>query len=125
MRESEAGDGVQICPSCHGLWVDWFAGDLPDVASRAKPLPPTPADDERSSGEHACPSCNAHLHSEAYGARDGHEISEGIEVMRCGTCAGVYVDRSSFDALAAMAEWEQPGGVLRVLLRRLLAWLWP
>jgi Zn-finger nucleic acid-binding protein len=84
---------VDVCPGCKGLWLDWFDGEPSHVASEAAPLSvpqgPTPAVlDAR------CPECRCPLALEHY--------RESLALWRCGACAGTFVPRVSFEALAEL-----------------------
>lgn len=117
MGARTAGEAlVDVCPACRGVWLDWFDGDAPPVARELAPLSrpshgliePTPE------GGH-CPRCQAALYAEPYAAPTGPVI------MRCGECAGTFVPRGAFDALAALEtgeapEPEAPAGFFRRLI---------
>jgi Zn-finger nucleic acid-binding protein len=127
LEERAAGEAlVDICPACGGVWVDWFDGELTpvvrDVAALGRPSgrerPP-----EGARGH--CPRCAAGLYGDPH-AGD----SLGPLLLRCGECAGSFVPRDAFDAIATFepgAAPEPPAGaagfwrrlveVVRALLR--------
>jgi Zn-finger nucleic acid-binding protein len=86
---------VEVCPSCKGLWIDWFDGDLVHVAKQAAPLsvPPLAA---VPTGNPSCADCRCKMVFEHYATGPG--------LWRCGACAGTFVPRSSFEALVDLAS---------------------
>src|SRR5262245_52351388 len=92
LEPNDVGDAVvDVCPSCSGVWVDWYDGQLEVLAGRA----PRHAVLARASGEvgaNECPRCGLQLHTE-------HVGKARTEVLRCGACAGAFVSRSGCDEL--------------------------
>jgi Zn-finger nucleic acid-binding protein len=95
MEMRTAGDAmVDVCPTCRGLWLDWFDGDTLAVTELALPLSrraPAPA-----SGDPKCPRCTLPL------AQSEHAAG-GPVVWRCGECAGTFLPRDTVDALLIWA----------------------
>lgn len=90
---------VDVCGDCHGVWVDWFDGDLGHVIEQVSsddPSSATPGRETQKSG--ACPKCQARLVAE--------DREDGVSLLRCGDCGGAFVPRSSFMPLIAMAHKE-------------------
>ena len=88
-----AGCTVDVCPSCRGLWVDWFDGELLDVARQTGPLshrPPVAFDPTAA----PCPRC---LRPMTLGS------VEGILLVRCAECGGTFVPRAAFEDLLTYA----------------------
>jgi len=79
---------VDTCPQCRGLWVDWFDGELVAIVKESAPL------SFRATGDlprdAACPRCTRALAREAFA---------GVQLLRCGECAGSFVPRDAFNAL--------------------------
>jgi Zn-finger nucleic acid-binding protein len=95
MEMRPAGDAiVDVCPTCRGLWLDWFDGDTLAVTELALPLSrrPTPA----AAGDPKCPRCTQPL------AQREHDAG-GPAVWRCGECAGTFLPRDTVDALLIWA----------------------
>jgi Zn-finger nucleic acid-binding protein len=109
-----AGDAeIDMCPQCHGIWVDWFDGNLVRVARDAAPIEPGA---HASGGSHACPRCHRRLHTESF---------RGARVRRCAECAGTFVERKAFDDLIALAIEEpkkkEPSAIDRLI--EVVRWL--
>lgn len=109
------GCTVDVCPSCKGLWVDWFDGDLLDVARQTGPLShrePVAFDPTRA----ACPRC---LRPMSVGNVEGLAAL----LVRCGECGGTFVPRAAFGDLLdhAMGDTSgmdpEPEGVFARLVR--------
>jgi Zn-finger nucleic acid-binding protein len=89
MSQRIAGDAeIDVCPTCHGIWVDWFDGDLQKVAHDAAPIEPG---QPVGGGTSLCPRCTQPLHFEKL-------------LRRCSDCAGTFVPRSAFDDLLVHEE---------------------
>jgi len=90
---------VDVCGDCHGVWVDWFDGDLGHVVEQVA-SDTTDAAAARREGKSggACPKCQARLSVED---RNG-----GVHLLRCGDCGGAFVPHSSFLPLIALAHQE-------------------
>jgi Zn-finger nucleic acid-binding protein len=107
---------IDVCSGCKGLWLDWldwFDGELAQVAHDAAPLslPRSPAPEP---GTRACPDCRTPLAHQAYRNVPG--------LFRCGECAGTFVPRTSFEALAQLTDVveEHPRSALRRLVDAIL-----
>lgn len=89
---------VDVCGDCHGVWVDWFDGDLGHVIEQVSedPVSTSPNRETKSGG--ACPKCQARLTSE--------NRADGVSLLRCGDCGGAFVPRASFMPLIALAHQE-------------------
>jgi Zn-finger nucleic acid-binding protein len=122
-RDAGEGEIVDVCPSCAGVWIDWLDGDPSTLARGLAPLGGALAPSDGAHGA-PCPRCSHALSEERYGGA-------GPRVLRCVDCAGAFVPRSSYDALAALEPPEheepapptEPEGLawLVALLRRWLA----
>ena len=112
-EEQPRGDvRVEICNGCSGLFIDWLDGDVRAVVKEVADLPAPVGEAGRGTG--ACPHCAVELHPEAFG-------TGAVAVLRCGSCAGVFVPRSSFEELRAQASQERREEVPRdPFLTRLL-----
>jgi Zn-finger nucleic acid-binding protein len=102
MELRPAGDAmIDVCPTCRGLWLDWFDGDTLSLTELALPLSRRPGVAMR--GEPPCPRCVRPL------AEQGHEVT-GPAVWRCGECAGTFLSRDAVDALLIWAgtQWQPP-----------------
>jgi Zn-finger nucleic acid-binding protein len=86
---------VDRCPDCGGLWIEWFDGELSMVAAGARHAPP--ATRAESTGAGACPDCRAPLSAVRY-----PEEKSGVEILRCGACAGAFVPRGALEVIAAL-----------------------
>lgn len=89
---------VEVCPACHGLWLDWLDGDVSTVTSKVRSVPRAEA---RATGSGECPVCAVELSSAPVG-------TTGVEVLRCGECAGTFVPRASIKAVAGAARGPLP-----------------
>ena len=125
MQERETAHAVvDVCGQCSGIWVDWFDGEMVQVAKETGTLPSAlPHTVDGGSGQ--CPSCRAPLAVMRY-----LDEERGARVLRCGDCAGAFVPRSSLSDLLSMspADVAQPDddpGLLERLtarLRSLFGW---
>jgi len=114
MAVESVGDAdVDVCSACGGMWVDWFDGEVRQVAttvmaregSRPPPPPSPPRNEMVATG--ACPRCSRQLAVERYVVRvgvDGRGLSQttGADLLRCEECAGVFVARTSAALLATL-----------------------
>lgn len=92
---STAGVLVDRCPDCGGLWIDWFDGEISQIATRARNLAqPAPL---LRDGSNCCPDCRSALSAARYPDAEG-----GAEVLRCGACAGAFVPRGSLELVIAL-----------------------
>ena len=117
MSEKNLYDAVvDVCGNCHGVWVDWFDGDLGHVIEQVSedgPKSDWPRGTAESGG--ACPKCQTRLTSE--------DRADGVLFFRCGDCGGAFVPRASFLPLIALAhgEPEIPGQTSSSVFARLVA----
>lgn len=115
---------VDVCPRCKGIWVDWFDGELHEVALQASPMsiPSTVIAELKTAN---CPHCKRSIDLQPYGPG-------GPALWRCGECAGAFVPRASFEALTEMmppedvppSQHDEPKSAfdkLRAILHRLLS----
>lgn len=99
LEEQTRGDArIELCNGCGGLYIDWHDGEVPAVVRKVGSLPAGSTLSGGGSG--ACPHCSIALHAEAF---DGTDAT----VLRCGSCAGVFVPRSAFDALRRHARGQR------------------
>ncbi|HMR75200.1 MAG TPA: zf-TFIIB domain-containing protein [Polyangiaceae bacterium] len=125
MRERRTAHAVvDVCGQCSGLWIEWFDGEMTQVAREAEAgdLPEAvPA--AREYGSLTCPTCRVELELRRYPSH-----VDGAEVLRCGECAGAFVPRGSGEQLASSTPEEHtaddPGLLERLTssLRRLFGW---
>jgi Zn-finger nucleic acid-binding protein len=100
MELRAAGDAtIDVCPTCRGLWLDWFDGDTLALAEMAMPLSrrasaPVPA-------KVLCPRCTHPLEERAHD-------SSGPIVWRCLECAGSFLPRATVEALLIWAASSAP-----------------
>ena len=103
---------IDVCDACGGLWLDWFDGEPHAVAAEVEevrsgtPIPPI------NTSEKHCPRCTKVLAPELLrwlDARDEEWVT-GVEVFRCGECAGSFIPRSSAHLLHARSNEVQPHG---------------
>ncbi len=101
---------IDVCDACGGLWLDWFDGEPHAVAVEIEAVrsgtPIAPVD----TSEKHCPRCTKDLESELLrwlDARDEEWVT-GVEVFRCGECAGVFIPRSSAHLLHDRSSEVQP-----------------
>jgi Zn-finger nucleic acid-binding protein len=100
---------VDLCPTCQGLWVDWFDGELSEVVRASAPVPP---DSGRSltSSQPVCPRCTRPLTFEPVPATLSF-------IQRCGECAGAFIPRGSFDdVIGHVEQTPEPTDILTKLL---------
>jgi len=99
MTEKNLFDAVvDVCGDCHGVWVDWFDGDLGHVIEQVSADDPSAAPARATKKSGACPKCQAQLNAE--------DRADGVSLLRCGDCGGAFVPRSSFVPLIAVAHKE-------------------
>lgn len=93
---------IDVCPACAGIWVDWFDGDLAEMA-RASDAAPTRAIAPR--GAPTCPRCQLGLDEELHAglrSEDGERVTGGgAVILRCAECAGAFVPGASVRLLAS------------------------
>jgi Zn-finger nucleic acid-binding protein len=127
MTQKTLGEAeVDVCNACGGLWVDWFDGEVRNIATEAlshpshAPMPPGQHNEPRAIG--ACPRCTRQLARERYvikaavkatDPKDGSDNvtvaqETGAELLRCEECAGAFVSRTSAETLATLPADEEP-----------------
>lgn len=104
---------VDVCRGCGGLWIEWFDGELSAVARSVSPVRGV---GDRNAGPATCPACQEPLYHERYGG-------DGSDIARCGSCAGAFVPRASYDALVALGPPESEAEVELGVLQQLYRWL--
>lgn len=92
----EEGIEIDVCPICHGVWLD--AGELESFA-KAQATALREVDRKRLS-ELRCPKCVERTFAVC-------ETSRG-EYAMCIECHGVFIGGKTMDELAAEAKNEQP-----------------
>jgi Zn-finger nucleic acid-binding protein len=91
LEPKDVGDSViDVCPTCAGIWVDWFDGELDVMVKGGKGAPR--AEPREGIGAGACPRCGRGLDHEVY-------LGSGVPILRCGECAGAFVSHASASAL--------------------------
>jgi Zn-finger nucleic acid-binding protein len=118
---------VDVCPTCHGLWIDWFDGDLAHLTREAgSPAVYSPA--SRSPKVGACPRCGVQLDAERLSVVVAEHAGPtpppppaSPEVWRCADCVGAFVPRASAELIIALQlatakEAPRPPGLLDKLL---------
>lgn len=99
---------VDICTACGGMWVDWFDGEVRQVAASvlaregSRPPPPPASLRNETVATGACPRCTCQLAVERYTVR-----TETTDLLRCEQCAGVFVPRTSAEVLSTLPPDEQ------------------
>ena len=127
MTQKALGEAeVDVCNACGGLWVDWFDGEVRNIATEAlshpshAPMPPAERNEAVAIG--ACPRCTRQLARERYVMKAAVKSSDptdrqgmqtmtqetGAELLRCEECAGVFVSRTSAETLATLTPDEAP-----------------
>lgn len=103
---------VDVCGTCGGIWIDWFDGEVRQVATSAlaaAAVTPPNQVDRPSRNEAiaigACPRCTRQLVAERY-QLDGQ--TTGSELLRCEDCLGVFVTKASADVLATLPPKDEP-----------------
>jgi Zn-finger nucleic acid-binding protein len=82
---------VDVCTTCQGVWIEWFDGQIVEIA-RTVP-PPSHAPVPRLGPQKGvCPTCQQKLTREEVG---------GVSITRCGECAGAFVSREAIAVLGA------------------------
>ncbi len=130
MDERGAADVmIDVCPTCRGLWIDWFDGDTVDVAMKAAPLSmraPVALDPSKT----FCPRDQQPLNFSNHAAGEhatGPLTGQGPVILRCGECGGSFVPRTVFDELLELANPpaetapNSPLGKLLAALKRIFA----
>lgn len=78
------GVHVDVCPDCAGAWIDWMDGELASVAQK---LDIPKVGQAGAAGDPCCPICSGALAAQA--------VLQGVEVLRCGSCAGAFLTRDA------------------------------
>lgn len=113
---------VDVCASCQGIWIDWFDGEVGDVARDVLAVTAhTPVSSSASSMRNesravgGCPRCNGvQLVAEryvlkkqpAFGKAETQET--GAELLRCEHCAGSFVSATSASLLGTLPADADP-----------------
>lgn len=114
---------IDVCPTCSGIWIDWFDGEIGAVArdirlaTQRAPVPgPTSSLRNEAIAIGGCPRCQGvQLVVERYvlrhqpggpGAKTESQET-GAELLRCEHCAGSFVSATSADTLARLPPEEQ------------------
>jgi hypothetical protein len=122
---------VDVCPTCLGLWIDWFDGDIAHLTREAG-SPPVYAPASGKAGEGKCPRCTVALTAEPLLSAPETERASlpphrpPPTVYRCSDCAGAFVPRAAAEEIIALGlatarEPDAPPGVLDRLLAVLRA----
>ena len=91
LEPKEVGESViDVCPTCAGIWVDWFDGELDAMVKGGRSAPRD--EDREGLGAGACPRCGRALDAELY-------LDSGVPIRRCGECSGAFVSHASATAL--------------------------
>jgi hypothetical protein len=93
-REGEDDNAYCECPTCRGIWVDWWHGEASGIA-RTVPPHAGPAPGGRRGG--ACPRDGSALIDRPY-------LDSGPVVERCPTCLGLFARRELVEPLAEFHE---------------------
>ncbi len=127
MNAEQTGDAeVDVCTGCGGMWVDWFDGEVRQVATQilageaagaSRPPPNGSKLRNEPFATGACPRCTRQLVVERYvvrvdvGPRSLERTSvsttTGADLLRCEECAGVFVPRTSASLLATLPPAEE------------------
>jgi Zn-finger nucleic acid-binding protein len=110
---------IDVCPSCRGLWLDWFDGEIASLVKKARARPDIGAGVGSSAStdgrEPRCPRCGEPL---------GIDFVHGVGLLRCGACAGVFVERQNVAALAdVVPRSERESATEGLDLARFVKWL--
>ncbi len=108
--ESTPSAEIDVCDTCGGLWLDWFDGEPHALAAEVEerrsgtPIPPASASTKK------CPRCQQVLVAETLPWLDAQpeELVDGVEVFRCGECAGAFIPRGSAHLLHDRSNEAQP-----------------
>lgn len=117
---------VDVCTACGGMWVDWFDGEVRQVATTvlageaaraSRETPPTSSLRNENLATGACPRCMRQLAVERYvvrvdvgpraASRTSVSTTTGADLLRCEECAGVFVPRTSAALLATLPPDEE------------------
>ncbi len=112
LEPRQVGDAtIDVCPTCQGIWVDWFDGELPTIARGANLGPSSDA----HGGDARCPLCREPLAAETH---------LGADVLRCGGCSGVFASRAAVSILGeATTERDEASQSLEGFLDRIQRFL--
>jgi Zn-finger nucleic acid-binding protein len=91
LQETTDAD-IDVCPTCFGLWIDAYDGELVDVVQQVAGLDAAAAPPE---GSARCPRCEEPL---------VFHVLRGVRrfVHRCLACGGTFVPRDAFDEIVAL-----------------------
>jgi Zn-finger nucleic acid-binding protein len=90
---------VDVCPTCKGVWIEWFDGEIGDVA---RDMPPPSAEvGATGAPRNGCPACKRELYDEVALEKPY------VTVARCGECAGAFVTRAAIAVLAVHAHADE------------------
>lgn len=92
---------VDTCDHCGGAWFDWYDGDTQTLAATLQKMSSAAENNPAGGGHQHCPRCDLGLHDEMY-------QGQGPRVLRCESCAGVFVPREGLQLLASQAEAPPP-----------------
>ena len=124
---------VDVCASCQGIWVDWFDGEIGDVArdvarvtQRQSVAGPPSGMRNEVVATGGCPRClGVQLVVERYAIRHQPaapgakaEVQEtGAELLRCEHCAGSFISATSAALLSRLPaeEGAPPSASAKVL----------
>ncbi len=107
---------VDVCPSCQGIWIDWFDGEIGDVArdvlavTSSSPISaPVSSMRNEVQATGGCPRCHGvQLVVERYALKyqapgEKPTVQEtGAELLRCEHCAGSFVSAVSASMLGKL-----------------------
>lgn len=113
MRAGDEPVEVDACPSCDGVFLEFFDGEPIGLARRIS-SPPRAGASTPAEGPLTCPDCDALMVARAY-------LGHGPEIPRCETCLAIFLDPALRAALARheLSEREpEPGW-----LEKLVGWL--
>jgi len=113
---------IDVCPSCRGIWLDWFDGEVTSLVRKARKRPElgTAGGSAGATGARTpcCPRCAEALTI---------DFVHGVGLLRCRSCIGVFVERQNVATLADVTPptEREPSEAwdLARLVRRLRAFL--
>ena len=103
---------VDVCPTCHGLWIDWFDGDLAHLTREAgSPLVYAPASGSGASGGTGGATSPSVGGTGASGAAAGGAaaggVAAGVAVAKEAAVAGPRMGRAVGDSAGQHTEGAQ------------------
>jgi Zn-finger nucleic acid-binding protein len=91
VEELVGSTGFASCPECGGLWLPHSARvDLVDPQSLSQATRRVPEERRVRRKYRACPRCKISMAAQTI---------EGIEIDRCMTCDGIWLDAGEYDAV--------------------------